>query len=46
MGRFRDLLGATVRHPAMLFYLDNCFQSRRRPIAVHGYQARGSRLQG
>jgi uncharacterized protein (DUF1800 family) len=23
MGRFRDLLGATVRHPAMLFYLDN-----------------------
>ena len=23
MGRFRDLLGATSRHPAMLFYLDN-----------------------
>src|SRR5579875_1347146 len=23
MGRFRDLLGATTRHPAMLFYLDN-----------------------
>ncbi|AYM96684.1 DUF1800 domain-containing protein [Acidovorax sp. 1608163] len=23
MGRFRDLLGATVRHPAMLHYLDN-----------------------
>jgi uncharacterized protein (DUF1800 family) len=23
MGRFRDLLGATARHPAMLFYLDN-----------------------
>lgn len=22
-GRFRDLLGATARHPAMLFYLDN-----------------------
>ncbi len=25
-GRFRDLLGATAHHPAMLFYLDN-FQS-------------------
>lgn len=23
MGKFRDLLGATARHPAMLFYLDN-----------------------
>jgi len=23
MGRFRDLLRATARHPAMLFYLDN-----------------------
>jgi uncharacterized protein (DUF1800 family) len=23
MGRFRDLLGAVARHPAMLFYLDN-----------------------
>ncbi|NOJ84009.1 DUF1800 family protein, partial [Myxococcus xanthus] len=23
LGRFRDLLGATVRHPAMLRYLDN-----------------------
>ena len=23
MGRFRDLLGATANHPAMLFYLDN-----------------------
>jgi uncharacterized protein (DUF1800 family) len=22
-GRFRDLIGATARHPAMLFYLDN-----------------------
>lgn len=32
MGRFRDLLGATAHHPAMLFYLDN-WQS-----AVPGYQ--------
>src|SRR5438445_363547 len=23
LGRFRDLLGATAHHPAMLFYLDN-----------------------
>jgi uncharacterized protein (DUF1800 family) len=23
MGRFRDLLGATAKHPAMLFFLDN-----------------------
>jgi uncharacterized protein (DUF1800 family) len=23
LGRFRDLVGATARHPAMLFYLDN-----------------------
>ncbi len=31
-GRFRDLLGATAHHPAMLFYLDN-WQS-----SVAGYQ--------
>jgi uncharacterized protein (DUF1800 family) len=35
LGRFRDLLGATAHHPAMLFYLDNWlstapdFQPRR-----------------
>ncbi|MFX6149415.1 DUF1800 family protein, partial [Acinetobacter baumannii] len=23
LGRFRDMLGATARHPAMLTYLDN-----------------------
>jgi uncharacterized protein (DUF1800 family) len=28
LGRFRDLLGAVARHPAMLYYLDN-WQSRR-----------------
>ena len=27
MGRFRDLLGATARHPAMLYYLDNAVSS-------------------
>lgn len=30
LGRFRDLLGATARHPAMLYYLDNA-QSRASP---------------
>lgn len=28
LGRFRDLLGATARHPAMLFYLDNWLSAR------------------
>lgn len=28
MGRFRDLLGATAQHPAMLFYLDNWLSSK------------------
>jgi uncharacterized protein (DUF1800 family) len=29
MGRFRELLGATAQHPAMLFYLDNWLSSGR-----------------
>lgn len=32
LGRFRDLLGATAHHPAMLFYLDNWLS------AAPGYQ--------
>ena len=28
MGRFRDLLGATAKHPAMLFYLDNWLSTK------------------
>ncbi len=28
LGRFRDLLGATAKHPAMLFYLDNWLSTR------------------
>jgi uncharacterized protein (DUF1800 family) len=28
LGRFRDLLGATAHHPAMLFYLDNWQNTR------------------
>ena len=37
LGRFRAMLGATAKHPAMLFYLDNWlsvapgYQPRRRP---------------
>ncbi len=31
LGKFRDLLGATARHPAMLFYLDNWRNSRSNP---------------
>ncbi len=31
MGKFRDLLGATARHPAMLFYLDNWQNSVSNP---------------
>ncbi|MBM3807877.1 MAG: DUF1800 domain-containing protein [Acidimicrobiia bacterium] len=27
LGRFRDMLGATAKHPAMLFYLDNWLSS-------------------
>ena len=43
LGRFRDLLGATAHHPAMLFYLDNWMsvdpdaaarQTQRRPNAA------------
>jgi uncharacterized protein (DUF1800 family) len=30
LGRFRDLLGATVRHPAMLGYLDNAQNAANR----------------
>jgi uncharacterized protein (DUF1800 family) len=31
LGKFRDLLGATARHPAMLFYLDNWRNSSPNP---------------
>ena len=36
LGRFRDLLGATAHHPAMLFYLDNWLS------AAPGYQPQRS----
>lgn len=40
-GRFRDLLGATAKHPAMLFYLDNWLSVdpsavERMPAAAQG----------
>lgn len=31
LGRFRDLLGATAKHPAMLYYLDNWQSAVPRP---------------
>jgi uncharacterized protein (DUF1800 family) len=33
MGNFRDLLGATAKHPAMLYYLDNVLSSAPNPKA-------------
>jgi uncharacterized protein (DUF1800 family) len=32
LGRFRDLLGATAAHPAMLFYLDNYVSTASRTV--------------
>ncbi|HKZ07333.1 MAG TPA: DUF1800 domain-containing protein [Methylomirabilota bacterium] len=40
LGRFRDLVLATARHPAMLFYLDN-WQSTRDDLVVPGRGRRG-----
>jgi uncharacterized protein (DUF1800 family) len=36
MGRFRDLLGATAKHPAMLFYLDNWQNTAPNAPGTHG----------
>jgi uncharacterized protein (DUF1800 family) len=36
MGRFRDLLGATAKHPAMLFYLDNWQNTAPNAPGRHG----------
>ena len=43
LGRFRDLLVATARHPAMLFYLDN-WLSARADFVVPGGPNAGRRL--
>jgi uncharacterized protein (DUF1800 family) len=36
MGKFRDLLGATARHPAMLYYLDNALSAAPNSVAPNG----------
>ncbi len=46
LGRFRELLGATAKHPAMLFYLDNALSVKPgfRPRAAAGPGARPTGL--
>lgn len=39
LGKFRDLLGATAAHPAMLYFLDNYLS--RANVSVNGRMARG-----
>ncbi len=39
-GKFRDLLGATAKHPAMLFYLDNWLS------AANGSKGKGNKPRG
>ncbi len=39
LGRFRDLLGATAHHPAMLFYLDNWQNTVPGSIGARGKKA-------
>jgi len=48
LGRFRDMLLATARHPAMLFYLDNYQSQVPRPELVQALAAQnpGIRLPG
>jgi uncharacterized protein (DUF1800 family) len=43
LGRFRDLVRATARHPAMLFYLDNWLSTRADLVVRNGPYA-GRRL--
>jgi uncharacterized protein (DUF1800 family) len=45
LGSFREMLGATARHPAMLFYLDNWLSSAQGARGAQGAQrARSSGL--
>ena len=39
LGRFRDLLGATAKHPAMLYYLDNWQNTAPNSPAARGRQS-------
>jgi hypothetical protein len=41
LGRFRDLLGATAAHPAMLFFLDNYLSTAPRTDARTGREVGG-----
>ncbi|MEO7156665.1 MAG: DUF1800 domain-containing protein, partial [Vicinamibacterales bacterium] len=43
LGNFRDMLGATAKNPAMLFYLDNWLSTG---AGVQGARVPGARLQG
>jgi len=43
LGKFRDLLFATARHPAMLFYLDNWMSTKADLVPVAG-PAKGRKL--
>jgi len=43
LGKFRDLLLATARHPAMLFYLDN-WMSTRTDLVVRAGPQRGRQM--
>jgi len=40
LGSFRELLGATAKHPAMLFYLDNAVSSAAKPGGLNENYAR------
>jgi uncharacterized protein (DUF1800 family) len=41
LGTFREMLGATARHPAMLFYLDNWLSSSAQPPAGRNRRSQG-----
>jgi uncharacterized protein (DUF1800 family) len=43
---FRELLGATARHPAMLFYLDNWVSTRDDPAAARPRRGKGKAATG
>ena len=46
LGRFRDLLGATAHHPAMLWYLDNWQNSKPNPAAAASGKKQQQKMSG
>ncbi len=46
LGSFREMLGATARHPAMLFYLDNWLSSAQSAQGAQGAQGARRRSSG